>query len=209
MIPEQTSEHGLPNDRIHWSNKSVMDIVTDYTREAGVRHLERQIAAVCRKTARRAAEGDESRMTVNRRTLTRLLGPAPYIDELPSGAGEIGLCNGLAWTEAGGEVLTIESTMTRGTGLVLTGQLGDVMKESGIAALTYARGCAAKLGFDESLFQKHEVHVHVPAGAIPKDGPSAGVAIATAILSLATRTPIRSDVAVTGEVTLRGRVLPV
>ncbi len=209
LIPEQITEHGLPPDRIQWSNKSVMDIVMDYTREAGVRNLERQIAAICRKTARRAAEGDESKMSVNRRTLTRILGPAPFNDEQPSEVGEIGLCNGLAWTEAGGEVLTIETTMTRGTGLVLTGQLGDVMKESGIAALTYARGCAAKLGYDESLFQKHEVHVHVPAGAIPKDGPSAGAAIATAILSLATRTRIRSDVAVTGEVTLRGRILPV
>ena len=186
-----------------------MDIVTDYTREAGVRHLERQVAAVCRKTARRAAEGDTSNMTVNRRTLARLLGPAPYLDEQPAEHGEIGLCNGLAWTEAGGEVLTIESTMTRGTGLVLTGQLGDVMKESGAAALTYARGRASKLGFDEGLFQHHEVHVHVPAGAIPKDGPSAGIAIATAILSLATRTPIRADIAMTGEVTLRGRVLPI
>jgi len=209
LIPEQTIEHGLPADRIRWSPKSVMNIVTDYTHEAGVRHLERQVAAICRKTARRAAEGDESRMSVNRRTLTRLLGPAPYMGEQPSEVGEIGLCNGLAWTEAGGEVLTIDSTMTRGTGLVLTGQLGDVMKESGIAALTYARGRSAKLGFDEMLFQKHEVHVHVPAGAIPKDGPSAGIAIATAILSLATRTPIRSDVAMTGEVTLRGRVLPI
>jgi ATP-dependent Lon protease len=186
-----------------------MDIVTDYTHEAGVRHLERQVARICRKTARREAEGDSSKMSVNRRTLVRLLGPAPYVDEKPAERGEIGLCNGLAWTEAGGEVLTIESTMTRGSGLVLTGQLGDVMKESGATALTYARGRAVKLGFDEELFQQHEVHVHVPAGAIPKDGPSAGIAIATAILSLATRSRVRADVAMTGEVTLRGRVLPI
>jgi ATP-dependent Lon protease len=121
----------------------------------------------------------------------------------------VGLANGLAWTESGGEVLTIEATMTRGEGLVLTGQLGDVMKESGRAALTYARGRATDLGFDESLFSQHEVHVHVPAGAIPKDGPSAGIAIATAMISLATHTPVRHDVAMTGEVTLRGRVLPI
>ena len=209
LIPEQTEEHGLPSERIQWSTRSVMEIVTDYTREAGVRNLERQVATICRKTARRAAEGDESRMSVTHKSLLRLLGPPPYADEMPAEQGEIGLCNGLAWTEAGGEVLTIEATMTRGSGLVLTGQLGDIMKESAIAALTYSRGRAAKLGFDETLFQQHEVHVHVPAGAIPKDGPSAGIAIATAILSLATRSPVRADVAMTGEVTLRGRVLPI
>lgn len=209
LIPEQLEEHGLPEARVRWPPRSVMGIITDYTREAGVRHLERQIATVCRKSARRAAEGDESTVQVNRRTLSRLLGPPPFIEDKPAQQGEVGLCNGLAWTESGGEVLTIETTLTRGTGLVLTGQLGDIMKESGAAALTYARGRAAKLGFDEGIFRRHEVHVHVPAGAIPKDGPSAGIAIATAILSLATRTPVRADVAMTGEVTLRGRVLPV
>jgi ATP-dependent Lon protease len=121
----------------------------------------------------------------------------------------VGVANGLAWTETGGEVLTLETTMTHGSGLVLTGQLGDVMKESGQAALTYVRGTGPDLGFDEALFARHEVHVHVPAGAIPKDGPSAGIAIATALTSLATRIPVRADVAMTGEVTLRGRVLPV
>ena len=209
LIPGQVEEHGLPSDRIKWSPNSVTDIVTEYTREAGVRGLERQIASICRKTARRAAEGDESGVIVNRRNLQRLLGPPPYSDEKPAEIGEIGLVNGLAWTESGGEVLSIEATMTPGTGLVLTGQLGDVMKESGAAALTYARGRGPKLGFDESIFQSHEVHVHVPAGAIPKDGPSAGIALATAMLSLATLTPVRADVAMTGEVTLRGRVLPV
>jgi ATP-dependent Lon protease len=209
LIPHQVREHGLPEERIRWSDAAVMRLVTDYTREAGVRDLERRVAAICRKTARRAAEGDTSGVVVNRRTLDRLLGPAVYLDEAPSKVGEIGVANGLAWTESGGEVLTIEATLTRGTGLVLTGQLGDVMKESGHAALTYVRWRGTELGFDEAVFARHEVHVHVPAGAIPKDGPSAGIAMATAIASLAARRAVRADVAMTGEVTLRGRVLPV
>ena len=209
LIPRQVEEHGLPSDRIRWSPAAVRKIVTEYTREAGVRNLEQRIAAICRKTARRAAEGDESGAVINRRTLSRLLGPPPYMWDKPAEAGEVGVANGLAWTESGGEVLTIEATMTRGSGLVLTGQLGDVMKESGQTALTYVRCNDTELGFDEALFSRHEVHVHVPAGAIPKDGPSAGIAIAAAITSLATRTAVRADVAMTGEVTLRGRVLPV
>jgi ATP-dependent Lon protease len=209
LIPHQLKEHGLPSDRIRWSRSAITDLVTDYTREAGVRSLERRIAAICRKSARRAAEGNERTVAVSRRSLNGLLGPPPYLYEKPHTSGEIGVVNGLAWTESGGEILTIEATMTRGTGLVLTGQLGDVMKESGAAALTWVRGRGAEFGFDEAMFGRHEVHVHVPAGAIPKDGPSAGVAIATAIASIATRTPARADVAMTGEVTLRGRVLPV
>jgi ATP-dependent Lon protease len=209
LIPHQIEENGLPANRISWSPSATLNIVTDYTREAGVRHLERQIAAICRKAARRAAEGDESRISITRRSLARYLGPPPYLWEQPPSAGEIGVANGLAWTESGGEVLMLEATLTRGTGLVLTGQLGDVMKESGQAALTYARCCSAELGFDEAIFARNEVHLHIPAGAIPKDGPSAGIAIATAIISLATRTRVRHDVAMTGEVTLRGRVLPV
>jgi ATP-dependent Lon protease len=209
LIPNQVKEHGLTEKSIRWSKACVIDIVTDYTREAGVRGLERQIASICRKTARRAAEGDRRAALVNRRTLSKLLGPPPYLNETPSRAGEVGVANGLAWTESGGEVLTLETTMTRGTGLVLTGQLGDVMKESGHAALTWARGRGAEFGFDEAMFSRHEVHVHVPAGAIPKDGPSAGIAIAAALISLATRCAVRADVAMTGEVTLRGRVLPV
>jgi ATP-dependent Lon protease len=209
LIPNQMKEHGLPEDRIRWSDAAVLRIVTEYTREAGVRGLERQVAAVCRKTARRAAEGDETNTVVNRRTVARFLGPPPYLGEVPPRTGEIGVANGLAWTESGGEVLTLEATLTRGRGLVLTGQLGDVMKESGHAALTYARCRGTEFGFDEALFTRREVHVHVPAGAVPKDGPSAGIAIATAIVSLATRRPVRADVALTGEITLRGRVLPV
>ena len=209
LIPRQVREHGLPADRIRWSSAGVRTIVTDYTREAGVRELERRVAAICRKSARRAAEGDESPMALTVRSVRRLLGPPPYLWDRPRTRGEVGVANGLAWTESGGEVLTVEATMTRGSGLMLTGQLGDVMKESGQTALTYVRGTGVDLDFDEALFQRHEVHVHVPAGATPKDGPSAGIAIATAITSLATRIPVRADVAMTGEVTLRGRVLPV
>jgi ATP-dependent Lon protease len=209
LIPNQVSENGLSETKMHWSPKAVLDLVTDYTREAGVRGLERRIAAICRKTARQAAEGNAAPVNVSRRSLDRLLGPPPYQGDERSKQGEIGLANGLAWTESGGEILTIEATLTPGEGLVLTGQLGEVMKESGQAAMTYARGCAPELDFDDSVFSRHQVHIHVPAGAIPKDGPSAGISIATAMLSLATGRAVRPDVAMTGEVTLRGRVLPV
>jgi len=209
LIPQQISENGLDEASIHWSPNAVLDMVTEYTREAGVRNLERTIAMICRKTARRAAEGNNASVCVNRRSLDKLLGPPPFLGEKPSPVGEIGLVNGLAWTESGGEILTIEATLTPGKDLMLTGQLGDVMKESAQAALTYARGCGPRLGFDESIFSRHQLHIHVPAGAIPKDGPSAGISIATAAISLATHTPVRPDVAMTGEVTLRGRVLPV
>jgi ATP-dependent Lon protease len=209
LIPNQVSENGLRESDMRWSPKAVLDLVTDYTREAGVRSLERRIAAICRKSARKAAEGNAAPVNVSRRSLDRLLGPAPYQDDERAKHGEIGLANGLAWTESGGEILTIEATLTPGEGLILTGQLGDVMKESGQAAMTYARGCASELGFDDAVFSRHQVHIHVPAGAIPKDGPSAGISIATAMLSLATGAPVRPDVAMTGEITLRGRVLPV
>jgi len=209
LIPNQVAENGLSASKINWSPKAVFEIATHYTREAGVRALERQIATICRKSARRAAEGDSSPVSVSRRSLERLLGPPPYQCDKLTAESAIGISNGLAWTEAGGEILTIEATLTQGKDLVLTGQLGDVMKESAQAALTYVRGCGSKLGFDESLFSRNQLHIHVPAGAIPKDGPSAGIAMATAILSLATQNRVRADVAMTGEVTLRGRVLPV
>jgi ATP-dependent Lon protease len=209
LIPHQLRENGLATEHLRWTRGSVLELITDYTQEAGVRGLERRVAAVCRKVARRAAEGETRPVVVNRKTLERLLGPPPFLLDKLEGPGEVGVANGLAWTESGGEVLTLEATMTPGSGLVLTGQIGDVMRESGAAAFTWARGRGAELGFDAAMFGRHEVHVHVPAGAIPKDGPSAGIAIATAILSLATRIRIRGDVAMTGEVTLRGRVLPV
>jgi ATP-dependent Lon protease len=209
LIPRQHEAAGLPNDRIRWSPAAVRDIVSEYTSEAGVRDLERQIAAICRKVARRAAEGDEALVRVTRGSLDKLLGAPRHPPEPASAEAQIGVANGLAWTESGGEVLRVEVADTPGRGLVLTGQLGDVMKESGQAALTFARWRLADLALDEGALVRRQIHVHVPAGGIPKDGPSAGVTIAAALISLATQIPLRHDVAMTGEVTLRGRVLPV
>ncbi|MEN8180905.1 MAG: endopeptidase La [Myxococcota bacterium] len=209
LIPRQIQENGLQPSRIRWSCAAVRRAVTDYTHEAGVRNLERQIAAVCRKVARRAAEGDESGFSVSQRNLGTYLGPPHHVSEDLPRVGEVGATHGLAWTEAGGEVLRLEAALTRGRGLVLTGQLGDVMKESGHAAHTFVLWRLCELGLDDSVFSRHQVHLHIPAGAIPKDGPSAGVAIATALVSLATGVAVRPDVAMTGEITLRGRVLAV
>jgi ATP-dependent Lon protease len=209
LIPRQLDENGLPEGRVEWSEAALARIISDYTYEAGVRGLEREVAAVCRKVARRAAEGDASSVRLTRRNMDRYLGPARHSREHPASSGEIGVAQGLAWTEAGGDLLRVEVATTRGRGLTLTGQLGEVMKESAHAALTFVRGRVADLGGDEGLLTRNQVHVHVPAGAIPKDGPSAGVTIATALVSLASGVPVRADVAMTGEVTLRGRVLPV
>ncbi|MCU0669604.1 MAG: endopeptidase La, partial [Myxococcota bacterium] len=209
LVPRQMEEHGLVPAHIDWSREAVERVVTHYTNEAGVRNLERQFATICRKVARRAAEGSETRVRVTARTLPRFLGPPRHLDIEPNPVGEIGVANGLAWTETGGEVLRIEVETTAGTGLVLTGQLGDVMKESGQAAHTWSRAYLLRCGLDDAPLARRQVHVHVPAGAIPKDGPSAGVTLATALVSLATERPVRADVAMTGEVTLRGRVLPV
>ncbi len=209
LIPRQMEEHGLPRERIQWAGTAIERLVSGYTAEAGVRNLERQVAAVCRKIARRAAEGDERRVRVSPQRLPSLLGPPRFLADELQGAGEIGVANGLAWTEHGGEMLRIEIETTPGQGLVLTGQLGDVMKESGQAALTWARAHLARAGIDDAALARRQVHVHVPAGAIPKDGPSAGITLATALVSLAIGRAVRSDVAMTGEVTLRGRVLPV
>jgi ATP-dependent Lon protease len=209
LIPRQTEEAGLPVGRIRWSEAALRSIVSDYTSEAGVRELERRIAAICRKAARRAAEGDTRVVRVEPKTLSKFLGPARHEQTLAGSVAEVGVATGLAWTEAGGDVLRIEAAITRGRGLVLTGQLGDVMKESAQAALTWVRWRLADFGVDEDLFARRELHVHVPAGAIPKDGPSAGVTMATALASIATGIAVKPTVAMTGEVTLRGRVLPV
>ena len=209
LVPRQMEEHGLGATHIDWSREAVERVVTHYTNEAGVRNLERQFATICRKVARRAAEGTTTRVRVTARTLPRFLGPPRHLDLEPNATGDIGVATGLAWTETGGEMLRIEVETTAGTGLVLTGQLGDVMKESGQAAHTWARAYLLRCGLDDAPLARRQVHVHVPAGAIPKDGPSAGVTLATALVSLATERPVRADVAMTGEVTLRGRVLPV
>jgi len=209
LIPRQLKEHGLEPDSISWSRNAVQKTTGEYTYEAGVRNLERQIAAVCRKVARQAAEGRGEKVAVTARTLPAYLGQPRYLADPLRQESEVGVVNGLAWSEAGGDVLLVEANLARGRGLVLTGQLGDVMKESGQAALSYVRSVLSEVGGEESTLSRNEIHVHVPAGAIPKDGPSAGVAIATAIMSLSTGIPVRHDVAMTGEVTLRGNVLPV
>jgi ATP-dependent Lon protease len=209
QIPRQMEEHGLPPDRIQWSGPAIERLVAEYTHEAGVRNLERQIASICRKVARRSAEGDLRRLRATARALPDLLGPPRFLAQERETGGEVGVANGLAWTESGGEVLRVEVETTPGQGLVLTGQLGDVMKESGQAALTWARAHLVRCGLDDAPLARRQVHVHVPAGATPKDGPSAGVTLAAALVSLATGRRVRPDVAMTGEVTLRGRVLPV
>ncbi len=208
LVPRQIEECGLTPERVQVSRAAVREVISGYTAEAGVRSLEREIGRMLRKVARRIAEGETRHVSITLRNLRAQLGPAPLLGEAIPRAAEAGLARGLAWTEAGGEVLVVEATMVRGRGLLLTGQLGDVMKESGQAALSYVRWRGNELGIAEAL-AKHEIHVHVPAGATPKDGPSAGITMATAMVSLLTGVPVRADVAMTGEVTLRGRVLPV
>jgi ATP-dependent Lon protease len=209
LIPRQVKEHGMTPDQVSWTRNSITSLASEYTYEAGVRNLERQVAAVCRKLARKRAEGDETNAVITTKSLDRLLGPPPFKNDLTAEESAVGLVNGLAWTEAGGEILSLEANLSRGRGLLLTGQLGDVMKESAQTALSYVRSILSEISVDEKEFGRQQVHVHVPAGATPKDGPSAGVAIASAIASLATGIEVRADVAMTGEVTLRGRVLPV
>jgi len=208
LLPRQVEECGLTADRVQVSRAAVRDVISGYTQEAGVRGLERELGRLLRKIARRIAEGETKHVSVTLRNLRASLGPPPLLGESIPRAAEAGLARGLAWTETGGEVLVVEATMVRGRGLILTGQLGDVMKESAQAALSYVRWRGTELGIAEGL-AKHEIHVHVPAGATPKDGPSAGITMATAIVSLLTGIPVRSEWTMTGEVTLRGRVLPV
>jgi ATP-dependent Lon protease len=208
LVPRQIEECGLEPNRVKVSRSAVREVIGRYTQEAGVRGLEREIGRMLRKVARRVAEGESEPISITMRNLRAQLGPPPVLDESVPRHEEPGLARGLAWTQAGGEVLAIEATMVKGRGLILTGQLGEVMKESAQAALSYVRARGAELGIDQ-LLARNEIHVHVPAGATPKDGPSAGVTMAVAILSLLTAIPVRADLAMTGEITLRGRVLPV
>ncbi len=210
LIPKQREEHGISPETCDLPDSTLAALIRDYTREAGLRNLEREIANVCRKVARRIAEGKKPWRRIGPDLLPDLLGPPRYEREVASRAGEVGVATGLVWTRAGGEILFIEATRMKGKGaLILTGQLGDVMKESAQAALSYLRSNAKALGAPEDFLDGSDIHIHVPAGAIPKDGPSAGVTLATAILSLITERPVRPDLAMTGEVTLRGKVLPI
>jgi ATP-dependent Lon protease len=211
LIDKQVKNHGLTGEHITFSEPALRAMIRGYTREAGVRNLEREIASICRKAARRRAEGNESSLVVTPDVVTDLLGAPRFLDEeMEERTKKPGVAVGLAWTPSGGEVLFVEATRMQGGGsLTLTGHLGDVMKESARAALSWLRAHAGRLGIDPSFYKAAEVHLHVPSGAIPKDGPSAGVTMVTALASELTGRPVRGDLAMTGEITLSGRVLPV
>jgi ATP-dependent Lon protease len=211
LIPKQLAAHGLTAEELSLEPEAIRQIVRGYTREAGVRSLDREIATIARKVARRLAEGQTQAVRITAEQVADYLGRPRFFDEVAERTARPGVATGLAWTPTGGDVLFVEATMmpSRDERLVLTGMLGDVMRESAQAAVSYVRSNAEALDVDPELFEGRTIHVHVPAGAIPKDGPSAGVTIMTALASLATRRPVRSDLAMTGEITLRGKVLPV
>jgi ATP-dependent Lon protease len=210
LIPKQLEEHGLTVEHLVFTDPALKAIINTYTREAGLRSFEREIAAICRKVARKVAEGQTGTVRVTPGSLNKFLGAAKTLPEERLKKDTVGIATGLAWTATGGDVLFVEASIMKGKGrLTLTGQLGDVMKESAQAALSWARSHARAHGIRDEVFASHDLHVHVPEGAIPKDGPSAGITMATAILSALTMRPVRSGLAMTGEITLRGQVLPI
>jgi ATP-dependent Lon protease len=210
LIPRQITENGISEEIVAFSDEAIKTIISKYTREAGLRNLEREIGSICRKVARKVAEGKKQKTMITANSISRYLGPPKFLREMEMESNEIGVATGLAWTPVGGEVLFVEATVMKGKGgLTLTGQLGDVMKESAQAALSFIRSKTAEFALPDDFYTNLEIHVHVPAGAIPKDGPSAGVTMATALVSTLTKIPVRRDVAMTGEITLRGRVLPI
>lgn len=210
LIDRQIEQNGITSENIKFTDEGIQYLISHYTREAGLRNLEREVGGVCRKVAKMVVMGEKNYVEVNAETVPELLGPPRYLRDSHLVESHVGVVTGLAWTQAGGEVLYVEALRYKGKGgLVLTGQLGDVMKESAHAAMTYARAHYEELNIPGDFFEKWDVHVHLPAGAIPKDGPSAGVTMSTALVSLMTDTPVRHDIAMTGEVTLQGRVLPV
>jgi ATP-dependent Lon protease len=210
LISKQLKEHGLSKERLTFKNDALQKLVREYTREAGVRSLEREIANVIRKVARQVVEGKEGAAILGAQDLLGYLGPVKFRYGVAEEKDEIGVAVGLAWTEIGGDILSVEVTLMKGKGsLILTGQLGDVMRESAQAAVSYIRSKAREMGIEETFYENYDIHIHVPAGAIPKDGPSAGITMATALASVLTKHPTRKDVGMTGEITLRGKVLPV
>ena len=210
LIPKQRKENGLTADQVAMTGEALRHITREYTREAGVRNLEREIASVFRKVATEIATGRATAVKVTAALLHRFLGPPRFRYGLAEQVDEVGTATGLIYSEMGGDVISVEATLMRGEGkLALTGQLGDVLKESGQAAVSYIRSRARRLGIDEEWYQKYDVHIHIPAGAVPKDGPSAGITLATALASAVTGRPVHKDVAMTGEITLRGKVLPI
>lgn len=210
LIPRQVNENGLSKKLIKFTDNAILEIVNDYTREAGVRNLERSIGSICRKVARKVAEGRKTLSIVNKGNVKEFLGPAKYYSEIAERTGGVGIATGLAWTRAGGEILFVEATKMHGKKcLTLTGQMGDVMQESAEAALSYIRSNAKRFGIDGNFYDKYDIHIHIPEGAIPKDGPSAGITMSVALASLLTEKPVKPDVAMTGEITLRGKILPI
>ncbi|MFO7972860.1 MAG: endopeptidase La [Desulfobacterales bacterium] len=210
LIPRQIKENGLRARNISISSGALLQIITEYTCEAGLRNLEREIGTLFRKAARKIAEGNKGLFRITKNNLHHYLGVAKYYPEMDQEESQVGLSTGLAWTQAGGDVLYVEASLIDGKGeLIVTGQIGEVMQESARAALSYGRANLCLLGVKENVFENKDIHIHVPAGAIPKDGPSAGIAMATALISVLVNKPVNKDVAMTGEITLRGRVLPV
>ena len=210
LIPRQLARHGLESDSLTLSNGALKRLIREYTGEAGVRNLEREIATLCRKVARTVAEGNQSHSTISQASVQKLLGPPPFSYGLAAEEDEVGMATGVAVSEAGGDLMVVEVITMEGRGAItLTGQLGEVLQESAQAALSYARANAIPLGIQSFDWDKVDIHIHLPEGAIPKDGPSAGITMATALISALTQRPVRRDVAMTGEITLRGRVLPI
>lgn len=210
LIPKKVKEHGLKEENITITEGAVRDLINYYTRESGVRNLEREIANLCRKTARKMVSGEAESFEITSENLSDYLGKKKYRYDIIKGETEVGVTTGLAWTIVGGDTLFIETTVVPGTGkLVLTGQLGEVMQESAKAGISYIRSIAGELGIKEDFYKTQDLHIHIPEGATPKDGPSAGVTMCTAMISTLTNTPVRKDIAMTGEITLRGKVLPV
>jgi ATP-dependent Lon protease len=210
LVPKQVKEHGLKPKNISFSEGAIRKIIRNYTREAGVRNLEREIASLCRKVARQVVEDRNIHVNLTASMISKYLGKERYRFGVAESENQIGVATGLAWTETGGDILAIEVALYKGQGkLILTGKLGDVMKESARAALTYVRSRAEELGISQHTLDENDIHLHVPEGAIPKDGPSAGITIASALASVMAGLPVRSDIAMTGEITLRGRILPI
>ena len=210
LIPKQVEKHGITNEQLSFSKKAIWKIAHNYTKEAGVRQLEREIGNICRKAAKELLTTEKEKITVTDRNLHKFLGKEKYSYQMANAAPEVGIVRGLAWTSVGGDTLQIEVNVMPGKGeIMLTGQLGDVMKESARAGISYIRSVSKKYAIAEDFFEKHDIHVHIPEGAVPKDGPSAGITMATAMLSAVTGKKVRADLAMTGEITLRGRVLPI